>query len=139
MKQYIKTIGPFVLGGVVLLALFTYIAFTILTEKTAQDVKEEILTEARRGAAPGELYLIDVVKNDRFLITYYEQSDEFTITIQQGPFYESKDAAEVAFLNMVGGDKTISCQLNPKIGAPRYVAPEVAGQIFYLSFCEDAL
>jgi len=84
-------------------------------------------------------------ENDTFILTnksdyqiiYFKKNDEFLISILKSPFEQLRKTAEKEFFEMTESDKAIICQLNVVITTPLFANPELAGQIFRLSFCQS--
>jgi len=72
-----------------------------------------------------------------YQIIYFKKNDEFLISILKSPFEQLRKTAEEEFFEMTESDKTTICQLNVVITTPLFANPELAGQIFHLSFCQS--
>lgn len=101
---------------------------------SAQKIKEEILSEAR-GDDPTPRN-ITLRKTKKYLIIYYQETEEFHMEILAPPTGQTKTELEDAFLTLVGGDKNIACEMNVAIFVSKTVDPFLAGQELKLSFCE---
>lgn len=77
-----------------------------------------------------------VINESGYQILYLKEFDQFLISILQSPFETIRQEAEKEFLRITQAEKDTACQLDVVITTPRFANPDLAGQTFYLSFCE---
>lgn len=76
-----------------------------------------------------------LINTNEYSIVYQKKFDLFIIEITGTPFEETRQKAEQDFLALTESTPQTVCRLKVKIGTPLHVNPELAGQIFPLSFC----
>lgn len=69
------------------------------------------------------------------MVYYLPDSGQYTIVILASPFDQIRPLAEQAFLTQLKLTSTQACQKKVSVSTPRYANPDLAGQIFPLSFC----
>ena len=72
-----------------------------------------------------------------YQITVYTSTGQFLLSIQQSPFEETRNIAEKAFLDLLGVEKNQACKLDVSITTPFFANPDLADEIFPLSFCQE--
>lgn len=76
-----------------------------------------------------------IAENSSYQIVFYEQTQEFTISLTGTDFEKSRLAAENAFLVNLGVDRPNACRLFVNEYVPNTVNNEHSGEILPLSFC----
>lgn len=78
------------------------------------------------------------VKEATYQIAYLPSFNQFIINILSPSFEQARNDAEEAFMKKLGISKEEACRLNVSLGTPNYVNPELSGEKFPLSFCDDS-
>jgi hypothetical protein len=84
----------------------------------------------------GEIGEVKIATTDAYSISYFPLDEDFVISIIKYPFEDYLEEAENAFVQNLGILKKDSCKLDVYITAPRFANPELAGEIFGLSWCK---
>lgn len=110
---------------------------------TPQGAKENALRQALKDSPETPLIGSDefrqyVLANEQgYQIIYQKRGDFFLISIYDSPFNEVRAKAENHFLSLTQAKPQIACQLKVEIVASGSANPELAGQTFPLSFCNE--
>jgi hypothetical protein len=71
-------------------------------------------------------------------IIYFDRPDSFLISILSSDFDFAREQAEKVFLEQLGIGEAEACLLNVTVNTPAFINPDLGGQNFGLSFCEDS-
>ncbi|MEX2008369.1 MAG: hypothetical protein WD850_02700 [Candidatus Spechtbacterales bacterium] len=128
-------LGAGVLAAIVLVIALFNIAFAP-SLKTADEVVEDapVKLEAIPHGQFGDMKFPDRVG---YKILYFQETKRFQITITDPPFDEFRQAAEQDFLRVLDINEQQACRLDVTIRTPLYANPNLAGQVFFLSFCKE--
>lgn len=77
-----------------------------------------------------------IVQNDSYVALYQPKFNDFLISITSTPFTQLRQLAEQDFLDKLQLTKDQACKLDVKITTPYFANPDIAGEIFPLSFCQ---
>jgi hypothetical protein len=79
---------------------------------------------------------IPINRGAGYSIAYYNNFNQFLISITDAPFEEIRHDAEQKFIDGLDISEEDACKLDVIITTPRFANPDLAGQIFRLSFCD---
>jgi hypothetical protein len=103
-----------------------------LTAKTPYSQTNTIINNIKKVDTENDRI---IAENDNFTILYMPQWNNFLISITASPFNTNRQLAEQDFLDKLQLSKDQACKLAVTVSSPYFANPEVAGQIFPLSFC----
>jgi len=76
-----------------------------------------------------------IANKDKYRIYFIPKYNQFTISILDPAFEETKLTAEEDFVKILSADKKDLCFLNVSIATPGYINPDEAGKMHKLSWC----
>lgn len=140
-QKYISLIliimASMIMVGIILATLKNLVFFSPI-EKAKENAHKQVLRDEKGNPIISqdrfEQYLL--VENPRYQIIYQKSNDTFLISINDSPFEKVRKEAEKAFLSLTNAPEKIACQLKVKVITPYFANPELAGQVFNLSFCK---
>lgn len=113
---------------------------TITTEQAVENAIRNTLARDKNGnpvVSPQRIYLLTTPEEFRYQITYQEPQNLFSVDILDWRFQEARLEGEQKLLRLTELSETDACELlNVQISTPSFVNPELAGQVFPLSFCQ---
>jgi len=109
-----------------------------LNKKQLSDIEK-----AKENALPNVLKINNqsnalIINQPGYQILYLKEFGQFLISILKSPFEEMRQKAEQKFLEITQANENTACQLNTIITTPFFANPDLAGQTFYLSFCQKS-
>ena len=137
-----------------LIAFFVVILFVLAlrninTKKLVQQVNSPTNNEAKidiNGVAVNDFFKFSVyvkegeyaqvISTDSYQVYYFNDNNQFLVSIINRPFDEKRKIAEEELLQILGTDQIEACKLDIVITTPGYANPEFAGKNYKLSFCE---
>ena len=78
-----------------------------------------------------------IADSPNYQISYIAMDELFIISINSSPFDKIRLDAEAEFLRQLDISESTACSLNVQESTPRFANPELAGQSFGPSFCEQ--
>jgi len=135
---------------IIILALVSLIVISFIfqrknlnfTASNAQEAKAQVINQVLRNEQGQPIISQDVfqqyllVNQENYQIIYQKLDDTFMISINSSPFEDVRKEAEKHLLKLLQTKPEIACQLRVKIITPAFANPELAGQVFNLSFCK---
>lgn len=76
-----------------------------------------------------------IAETPQYSIDFFPNEKSFSITLLNTPAQKARDAAEAAFLKLLGVDFSGACKLTVTTFVPADVDPNLAGTNYGLSFC----
>lgn len=138
---------PLIILFIVILAISGAILFLIIQKQTAPTTEQVVENAFRNTLAKdsegnlivssGKTYILTTPEEFRYQILYQEPQNLFRVEVLDWRFEEARKEGEQKLLQLTELNESEACKvLNAEVSTPSFVNPELAGQIFPLSFCK---